>query len=453
MPNDLAARDDAQTSDVTTRFEALAPRPRTIAETGLQTAFLEALTSKHLLERGTSTVAQLADHIALAGTVIEELLGGLRRGAYVEVRAAAGETGALRYALTDRGRAFALEALAGSGYVGPAPVPLEQYANLVKVQSVHHHRVTAPEMHAAFEDTIIDPLLLDAIGAALNSGRGIFIYGPAGSGKTYICQRLARILGEPVLIPHAIAVGPEPVQVFDPIIHSPLEIDRNQRAVRLEEGFDPRYVPCHRPAVTTGGELTLNMLEITHDRAAKLHNAPLQLKATNGIYLIDDLGRQRVQPIDLFNRWIVPLENRVDYLTLASGKRFPVPFDVILLFSTNLNPKKLSDAAFLRRLGHKIPFGFLTPDAYTAIWQQVCAERGIPFYPALADYAVNELHRKHQMPLLACHPRDLIGLALDHARYHTGQSDVTPDLLEIAWQEYFVKLDDAPSDENLTRES
>lgn len=453
MANETARRQESLSSDAKTSYGTLAPRPRTVAETGLTETFLEGLTSKHLLDHGTSTVAELVNRMALAGPVIEELLGRLRRGAYVEVRAAANEAGALRYALTDRGRAFALEALTASGYVGPAPVPLEQYVKIVKAQSVHHHGVTAPAMHAAFEDTVIDRQLLDAIGAALNSGRGIFIYGPAGSGKTYICQRLARILGEPVLVPYAIAVASEPVQLFDPIIHCPVEIESNQRTVRLEEGFDPRYVLCQRPAVTTGGELTLDMLEISHDHAAKLHNAPLQLKATNGIYLIDDLGRQRVQPIDLFNRWIVPLENRVDYLTLASGKRFPVPFDVILLFSTNLNPKKLSDAAFLRRLGHKIPFGYQEPDAYAAIWQQVCAERGVQFDRALVDYAVNELHRKHRMPLLACHPRDLIGLALDHARYHTGHSDITPQLLDIAWQEYFVKLDDAPGDDNLVREN
>ncbi|MGH8567658.1 MAG: AAA family ATPase, partial [Gammaproteobacteria bacterium] len=306
----------------------LAPRPRTIADTGLSENLLQDLIAKHLHDAGVLDLGEIASRTALAGSIVEELVGALRVQMLVEVKSPAPGTAGLRYALTDRGRAFALQALARSGYIGPAPIPLSRYTEVVKAQSVHAHHVTRERMHKAFVDTVVRQDLLDQLGAALHSGRSIFVHGPAGSGKSYLCRRLARLIGEPVLIPHAVAVGDIEVRVFDPIVHRPL-MEQHRASHKVATGCDPRFVLCERPAVITGGELTMDMLEVGYDPIARQHQAPLQMKAANGVYVIDDLGRQRAATVDLFNRWIVPLETRLDYLSLASGKRFPVPFDVV----------------------------------------------------------------------------------------------------------------------------
>ncbi|QBQ55881.1 AAA family ATPase [Nitrosococcus wardiae] len=423
------------------KLAALAPRPRTVEETGLSQNLLAALIAKHLYDGGVSTLRELVARTLLAGSILETVLALMRSEAYVEIRGSVDGTTALRYGLTDRGRAFALESLMKSGYLGPAPVPLTQYIQVVQAQSVHHHQVTQAQMQSAFAEIVIGDHLLNQLGPALHSGRAIFIYGPAGTGKTYIAQRLAWMLGDPVLIPHAIAVGDTPIQLFDPIFHQPIKDPEGTPHALFEQGYDPRFILCQRPAVLTGGELTLDMLEISYEASTKVYQAPLQLKANNGIYLLDDLGRQRVAPIDLFNRWIVPMESQQDYLNLASGKRFPVPFDVILIFSTNLDPSALADEAFLRRLGYKIRFGELNAKEYAAIWRQVCEARGIEFDGEVLRYVLEELYGSSHRPLLPCHPRDLLSMALDQACYLGGSKQVTKAMLELAWQSYFVGLE------------
>jgi hypothetical protein len=425
------------------RLAELAPRPRKMADTGLSRNMLEELLTKHLYDGGVLDLQTLVRRTALAGPVLEEILALLRANQYVEIRGKSDNSVGLRYALTDRGRAFALEASAKNGYLGPAPLTIDQYTALVKAQSVHHHQITRQQMQDAFADIVIRDSLLDELGPAVHSARPIFIYGPPGTGKTYIGQRLARLLGEPVLIPHAIAIDESTVQLFDPTVHEPVELS-DRAELMLKQGFDPRLVLCERPAIITGGELTLDMLEVRYSPATRIHHAPLQLKAANGIYLIDDLGRQRVAPVDLFNRWIVPLENRQDFLSLGSGKRFPVPFDVVLIFSTNLNPTELADGAFLRRIGHKIHFGPVSADEYSAIWKQVCSERQVNFDADLLQFTLADLHEKHAVPLLPCHPRDLIGMALDQARYQGAEHSITRDTLNTAWKNYFVNLDVDP---------
>lgn len=427
----------------TDRYAALAPRPRDIKETGLSQNFLEDLLLKHLYDAGVMAVKELSARTALAGPVVDQILLLLRQDARIEVRGATLEKSGLRYALTDRGRACAIESLQRSGYLGPAPVPLKKYVDLVKAQTVLNNCITRDQMHAAFNDVVMRESLLDEVGAAMNSGRAIFVYGPAGSGKTFICQRLARVIGDPVLIPSAIAVDDTPVILFDPVIHQAVESDAAGAGHLLEEGFDPRFRLCHRPAVITGGELTMEMLEVRYDPGSRIHQAPLQMKAMNGIYMIDDLGRQRVDTVDLFNRWIVPMESKQDYLGLASGKRFPVPFDVALIFSTNLNPKDLADDAFLRRIGHKIQFSYLQPEQYGTIWKMVCRDRGIVFDPEILAFT-QSLHQSRKIAMLPCHPRDLLGMALDQARYRYGNTTITTEMMQIAWNNYFVNLDVEP---------
>ena len=295
-------------------------------------------------------------------------------------------------------------------------------------------------MHHTYKDIVLEDARLDALGAAMHSGRPIFMYGPPGSGKTFMGQRLARVFDDTVLIPHAIAVGDTALQLFDPIVHRPVPNPEAAAQLALEAGFDSRYVCCERPDVVSGGELALDMLEVSYDPSTRLHQAPLQLKATNGVYMIDDLGRQRCSPPELLNRWIVPLENRVDFMSLASGKRFPVPFDVVLIFSTNLNPLDLTDEAFLRRIGHKIHFGYLDDDGFRSIWKQVCELRDLDYDPGLVRFTLDELYRKQGKNMLPCHPRDLIGLALDRARYLGTGNELTRDGLLDAWRHYFIDL-------------
>ena len=423
--------------------QEFAPRPRSIAETGLAQDFLCDLLAKHLYWRGDLNQQELVERMALAWPVLEKLVNFMRVSGYIEVLGTRENFTLLRYALTDRGRNLALDAQLKSGYVGCAPVPLPLYERVVEAQSVHRSRVTREDVSRVFKDIVIRESVLAQLGPAMHSGRPIFIYGPSGTGKTYIGRLLASLLGGSVLIPHSLAVGDYVVQFFDPSIHHPLPESNEARQFLLEIGHDPRFVRCQRPSVVTGGELTLDMLELAHDVITKQYFAPLQLKANNGIYMIDDLGRQRFRSADLLNRWIVPLEQKLDYLTVGSGTRFPVPFNVVLIFSTNINPLDLADEAFLRRLGYKILFDVLTPTEYEAIWHQVCDNNSIKFDEGAFKYIL-ELYHQEDRPLLPCHPRDLLGLVMDQCRYEGEQNQMTAERLGRAWNNYFVRPITAP---------
>lgn len=418
----------------------LVPKPQSIEETGLSESFLADLLAKHLWEGGVLDLKQLSTRMALPGPVLEALLGHFRGEGCTEVRAAVDGSAGLRYALTDRGRALALDSLAKSGYVGPAPVPLSHFDRIVRAQSVSHCTLTRETLREAFSDMVLRQSLLDQLGPAIHSGRAIFVYGAAGTGKTYVSRRLARLLGGSVLVPHAIAIGESVVQFFDPMLHKPAERDLNDDPVRLDRGHDQRLVMCERPFVVTGGELTMDMLEVRYDRDTRQYHAPIQLKASNGMLLIDDLGRQRAATVELLNRWIVPMEDKLDYFDLEGGRHFEVPFDAILLFSTNMNPTELVDEAFLRRLGYKIRFEYLQAEEYATIWQQVCHESDVPYSAAVVEHVIENLHGKTQTPLLPCHPRDLVNLALDRCRYLGQEKSVSLDNIEWAWDNYFVRL-------------
>lgn len=426
--------------DIGGHSSVLAPRPGTIEQTGLSLPLLEDLLSKFLLESGVADLQQLSQSSALSGPVIEAILQLLRADGRLEVKGPAGESKGLRYGLTDGGRVYAKDALMRSGYVGPAPVPLSLYTSILHEQSVHKHRLTEDVVRENFSDMVIKPVLLNKLGAAMHSGKAIFIYGPPGTGKTFACQKLARLLGDPVLIPHSIAVGDSIVRVFDPLLHRVKKDDSDQRSLMLDSGFDPRFELCERPFICSGGELTADLLEIQYDASTRQYRAPLQLKSSNGIYLIDDLGRQKMPTAELFNRWIVPMEAGEDYLNMRSGERMIVPFDLILIFSTNLNPQDLADAAFLRRIGHKIKFDYLDKDEYRTIWKGVCEQKNTLYDPQLVDYVVDELHVKNGVHMLACHPRDIIGIALDHVNYVKPGHNLDVEAIDIAWDTNFVSF-------------
>ncbi|MGZ8160536.1 MAG: hypothetical protein ACXWT1_04895 [Methylobacter sp.] len=332
MRNDTLAFEDAA-------IRQIAPRPRNLAETGLTQDFLCDLLAKHCYWGGILNQQQLVERTALAWPVLETLLNFMRTSGYIEVLSPNENTMLLRYGLTERGRNLALDAQLKSGYVGYAPVPLALYERVVQAQSIHKSVITRKDMARIFKDVVIRESVLDQLGPAMHSGRPIFVYGPPGTGKTYTGMRLLGLLDDSILVPYALAVGDYVVQFFDPSIHHPLTTVNKADRLMLDDGHDPRLVRCQRPSVITGGELTLDMLELAHDATTKQYFAPLQLKANNGIYMIDDLGRQRVECTDLLNRWIVPLEQKLakilaePNLTVISGQdadflsggEFPVP--------------------------------------------------------------------------------------------------------------------------------
>jgi predicted ATPase with chaperone activity len=423
------------------RLSRLAPRPRSLSDTGLSRELVVDLLAKQILDKGTPSLAILADAMCLPGAIIESLLDHMRSEALVEVRPGHGDQPGLKYGLTDRGRATALDAMLRSGYVGPVPVPLSQYSALVRQQSIHKQSVSRDAMQRSFREVVIEQALLDQLGSSVNSGRAIFLYGHAGTGKTYISQRLTKLFPDPVLVPASVAVDNRVVQVFDPMIHDVLDLDDDDDSHVLNKGHDRRFRVCKRPVAITGGELTAEMLEVMYDPATKLYEAPLQMRANNGIFIIDDLGRQRIDPQQLFNRWIVPLEERKDYLSLQSGRHFSVPFDTVLIFSTNIHPLELADEAFLRRIGYKIEFTAMTTESYERLWRDTCVELEIDFDADVLEYVINDLHAKNNVQLLPCHPRDLIGMAIDHSVYTKNERFINVDSMRWAWRNYFVSLD------------
>jgi hypothetical protein len=266
----------------------------------------------------------------------------------------------------------------------------------------------------------------------------MFIHGPAGSGKTFLSERLADLLRGEVVVPHAIYVGGEVVQVFDPVVHEACTADASGEAPFRRAATDGRWVRCRRPAVLTGGELSLDMLDLKFDHTTRYYQAPPHLKANNGIFIIDDLGRQRCSPEDLLNRWIVPMDRRIDFLSLHTGYKFEVPFDVIVVFSSNLPPEQLGDGAFLRRIGYKIHIGPLAESDYCRIFMGACARLGIAWDRDAFDWLVRERHLREERPLLACYPSDLLSQVRDRAAYEGVPPALTPEALDWAWNNFFT---------------
>ena len=413
--------------------------PRTFEDTGLDFTFLVELVAKVLFVRGQDSLAELASHVKLPVTVVESLLGFMRTERLCEVTRRGGSEGDVNYQLTDTGRGRAAGYLERSRYAGAAPVSLQSYRDAVETQSIVDLRVTRADMEREFADVVIKPVVLDQVGAAMNSGRAIFMYGPAGSGKTYLAERLRRLLKGSVLVPHAIVVGNDVIQIYDPLVHRPIpSAPTSTSGIDREAMSDSRWIRCERPAVISGGELRMSMLDLDYDEATRFYQAPPHVKANNGIYIVDDLGRQLLAPRDLMNRWVVPLDRRKDYLSLRTGYKFAVPFDVIVVFSTNLQPADLVDEAFLRRLGYKIYLGPMSEDEYRSIFKGVCSELGIPFAEEIFQYMLHHHHDRENKPRLACYPRDILSQLRDFAVYEGGPPQLTTDNLDRAWHNYFI---------------
>jgi predicted ATPase with chaperone activity len=417
----------------------LIKQPRTLEETALDKELLLDLTLKHFYDGGVLDLQQLVDRMALTGNVIETILALLRKDARIEILSAKENSAGVRYQLTDLGSAVAKNAYLRSGYIGRAPITINHYRQLVEAQSVFNCTVSREQLKETFTDIVIHEHLYDQLGPALHSGRAIMIYGQAGTGKTFICKHLTRCLDGLVHLPYAITVGREIIQFFDPLIHVPVYTVSDKTSYQFDTRTDQRLILCNRPVAISGGELTMARLELNYDPVTRLNQAPIQLKANNGIYIVDDMGRQRVPPVELLNRWIVPMEEHIDYLTLGTGQHFPVPFDTVLIFSTNLHPLELADDAFLRRLGYKIHFTAITEEQYTLIWENECKERSATEEEGVLDL-IFELYAQTNRPFLPCQPRDLIGLGLDMAAFKNKKGQLSKEDIMLAWNTYFIDI-------------
>lgn len=420
----------------------LLPRaPRTVEETGLPFLFFVELVSKVLFLRGQIRLLELSSHLKLSASILDPVIAFMRAEKLCEVarRGGSNTDADLTFTLTETGRGRAAEFLSRSAYAGPAPVSLLEYCRQVEGQSVAHMHVLREDIAREFEGIVVNAQVLEQFGAAMNSGRAIFIHGPAGSGKTFLAERLSGLLKGEVWVPYAVLVDGEVVQIQDPAVHPEVSGDGRQTSMLdKRDAPDPRWVRCKRPAVLTGGELTLDMLELQFDPGTRYYQAPPHLKANNGIFIIDDLGRQRCSPAELMNRWIVPLDRRLDHLALHTGHKFMVPFDVVVVFSSNFAPEQLADGAFLRRLGYKISVGVQTVSEYERIFRQACERHGVPYDDDAFRYLLTEHHAKEDRPLLACYPRDLVSQVRDLARYEGTAPLLNARVLDWAWNNYFT---------------
>ncbi len=422
----------------TARTAASPPVPTSLRDTGLGADHIEQLLVK-TLHGGEASGLAVADRVRLPFPILEPLIERLRAERLIEVRGAASSgASSYRYALTDAGHERSLQYFEISRYVGPAPVPLAAYVAAMTALAASRPYMDRERLRQGFSHLVISDRVLEKLGPAVNAGKSVFLYGPPGNGKTVIADGMGRTLGGDMYMPHALDIDGHTMTMFDPITHDSLETEGDMSSVIATTSEDRRWVRIRRPVVMVGGELTLDMLDLTFNPIAKFYEAPIQLKANGGVFLVDDFGRQRIRPQDLLNRWIVPLESRIDYLTLHTGKKFQVPFDVLLIFATNLNPESLADEAFLRRIPYKIPIEDPTIDEFTKIFELNCRRRKLRFHQVMVAY----LQRRHYGPagrsLRACHPRDLLDQVTALCRYRGIEPVITRDLLDAACSSYFV---------------
>lgn len=421
------------------------PVPATIHETGLTPESVTALALKFLYVQGAMSGRRLSDRLRLPFEIVDDILLDIQQRHFAEVGGVRGHgRGSYVFDLTSAGRARAQEAMEGNIYVGPAPVTLETYSEWVQRQSVLGMAIEPEEIRSCLSHLVLPEQVLRQLGPAVNSGRSLFLYGHAGNGKTEAATSIARMLKGRIYLPFAVEVEGRIIVLRDAVHHT-----ADQAAVEEDHGveetflspipaFDQRFAHVERPVVFTGGELTLDQLDLKYDAQAKFYRAPVQMKANGGVLIIDDLGRQIVRVDDLLNRWMVPLERRVDYLTLHTGHSFPVPFDCLLVFSTNLEPSELVDEAFLRRIHYKIHMDNPTREEYEEIFRRACESRGIAYDPTAVDRIFRDYYDRRQIPPRGCHPRDIILHVCDLARYEGREPSLDEQSLDDSCRAYFL---------------
>jgi len=403
------------------------PEPQNLDSLDISSALVQDLFLRSLREQGQSSLAVLRERLKLPHMVLEPVFRQLRQQQCLDVKGMQGND--FIFGLTTAGKVLAAERASICSYAGPAPVSLPEYDRAVRAQTAQV-RVSRDSLRLALADLVLPDRLLDQLGPALISQRSLFLYGPTGNGKTSLAERLLRAYDDAVVIPYAIELTGHIITLFDPVLHRPVD--------EQPEGLDARWVLCHRPCVSAGGELVSEMLELRADAASGIYAAPLQMKANDGILVIDDFGRQIISPRDLLNRWIVPLDRRVDYLALHHGQKLRIPFEMLVVFATNLDPSDLADEAFLRRIHNKIYIEPVAEDCFREILARVLRARQIPCEAETASYVV-ELCRRHGKTLKACYPADLCDILLWRSQYEDRPPQATRTELDYAAELYFTR--------------
>ncbi len=429
-----------------TSYKEILLEPRSIEETGLSMHFLVNLALKTIYNAGELSGQEVAASLRMPfASVVEPILEFLKREELVRITGSGGGFGerAFRYILSTKGTVRTQEALDRNQYVGPAPVTLEQYSIVVRQETVASIVVRPADVEAALQAYIFSRRIYDKIGPAVNSGRSLFLYGPPGNGKTSIATSIVRMLRGQVHIPYTITVDGQMIRIFDEVTHRRVISKKPKGKTTGEMGVrrpDERWLTIERPAVVVGGELTLENLDLIYDPVSKTYEAPFQMKANGGMFLIDDFGRQQVPPRSLLNRWIVPLDTRVDYLTLHTGMKLEVPFEELVVFSTNLNPTDLVDQAFLRRIRHKINVTDPTEREFHEIFRRACQSKNIPYDQKSFAYLLQKHFRDAGRELKAVYPRDILDQIIDIATYRAIRPVLDKELLDQACEAYFVDI-------------
>ena len=405
-------------------------RPQSLAALDVRQGVLEEIALKTLYLSGSLSVLELAERMCLSYEVVDALFCQLRAEQLCLVTGMTGHVHQI--AITAQGRTRAVELLAHNHYSGPAPVAFESYAKQTREQSVKKVDVHADDVHRAFADLVIDDETLRKFGTALNSGSSVFLWGPAGTGKTTMAETLSRVLADDqIWIPYAVEVDGQIITVYDPSVHRRVEESE-------PEDRDARWVLCKRPSVLVGGELTAEMLDLQFNPMSKFYVAPAQMKANNGVLIIDDFGRQRLRPEELLNRWVVPLDRRIDFLTLAGGKKIEVPFEMLIVFASNMDPAELVDPAFLRRIQTKIKIGEVSGEQFCEIFRRVAIDKGVRYDSSIPADLINYIRVGLKQELRSCYPRDIVNQVAWAARYEGHTPYIDRPALQRAIDAYFL---------------
>ncbi|RJP33496.1 MAG: AAA family ATPase [Candidatus Omnitrophota bacterium] len=440
-------RNDMDAADANHDLRNMPSMPESLEDTGLSDSFVKDLIVKHLYRYGTLSGREIARKLCLPFLLIDPLLDELLQRVYVEKRGGQGLGNSTdKFALTDQGRKNARDLVELDTYTGPAPIPLPQYETYVRGHGLHTISVTEKKLREAWRNFILDDEMFSQIGPAIQSGKSCFIYGPPGTGKSTLAKAVARYLDEHgghVAIPHALLVGGSLIRIYDPVFHQRVGENRGEQEASFlfpESQGDQRWVLCQRPTVIVGGELTLDMLDLRYNVTTKYYEAPLQVKANGGVFVIDDFGRQLVKPKDLLNRWIVPLEEKIDFLTLHTGKKFSIPFEQLVVFATNLNPTELVDGAFLRRIRYKMYLGAPLESTYKLIFDKECKKKKFEYDIRDVDAFLKKYYISQDRMLRACDPRDLTDLISDYCHFNDLPNRITWEILDSIAASYFKEV-------------
>ena len=420
--------------------------PMMVASTGIDPVFLLELAVKGMYTENLETASQLAEALKLSSTIVNQLLQDARERKLVEAMASAsinGSKGEMRLALTRSGREWATDALQRGQYFGPAPVSLKDYQERILRQRVTNEIVTRQRLEEAFSGLVMSERFVSRLGPAVNSGNAILIYGPAGNGKTTVAEIVGKMFQNVIYVPYCVEIDGEIMKVFDPTVHREVEDTPKQPGVPSlrRSRIDPRWVACYRPMVITGGELTIEMLDLKYNPVAKYYEAPLHIKALNGTFLIDDFGRQRAKPEDILNRWIVPLNSRVDYLTLHTGKSVMIPFDEIVIFSTNMHPNDLMDPAFQRRISYKLETVEPPEDLFRKVFNGMAKKIGLELSDDIYKRVLDGI-RENDAPLAYFQPKFIVEQVLASCKFEGIKPQFTAENVDDALTNLFIKKAD-----------